>query len=365
MLAIATSAAILLTLGTSQDPATVIRDAGTCPMCRISSRRVVRLGASGDGAGGLISRPYAISQDSKGRYFVVMPESGDPPHMYSKSGVFIAQVGRTGEGPGEYRRPRLVRVTTGDSVEVYDEGNARYTLLTPELRVSRSFAIPRATNDGIRLTSGLQVLNAKVSDADRIGLPLHVFEAGGRYVRSFGTARPIALPGDVTRHARWLFPLTNGHVLVAHMGHRYRVEEWVASGELIAAWDRDVDWYRPYDRYWFPTPTMPPAPRTTGLWRDAGGLIWVVLQVPDRTWARGLELAREAEGGQALYRWENWQLLFDTIVEVFDPRSGNLIASQRFDHTTDWVVTGGRVASFEEDANGYFTAVVYDLTLIR
>lgn len=52
-----------------------------------------------------------------------------------------APVGRAGSGPSEYRIPgRLIR-WSGDSVLLLDEGNARLAVISPELRIARSFVL--------------------------------------------------------------------------------------------------------------------------------------------------------------------------------------------------------------------------------
>ncbi|HEX9729643.1 MAG TPA: hypothetical protein VGA37_14160 [Gemmatimonadales bacterium] len=60
-----------------------------CPTCEIELAHLVRLGAA-EGPGAFASRPYAIARDTRGRYYVVTPESfNEPPYMLDSAGHFL------------------------------------------------------------------------------------------------------------------------------------------------------------------------------------------------------------------------------------------------------------------------------------
>jgi len=58
-------------------------------------------------------------------------------HAFSANGDHLKQLGREGDGPGEFRWPVRVQVLAGDSVVVFDAGHQRLTFFTPDLDVDR------------------------------------------------------------------------------------------------------------------------------------------------------------------------------------------------------------------------------------
>jgi hypothetical protein len=53
----------------------------------------------------------------------------------------VAQVGRTGPGPAEYRLPTTLTALPGDSTLLLDEGNQRVAIIGPDLKIHRSFTL--------------------------------------------------------------------------------------------------------------------------------------------------------------------------------------------------------------------------------
>ena len=53
-------------------------------------------------------------------------------------------IGRTGAGPAEYRMPGVIHAWPGDSSLGFDEGNARFFIIGPDLKIHRSFSAQRA-----------------------------------------------------------------------------------------------------------------------------------------------------------------------------------------------------------------------------
>lgn len=53
----------------------------------------------------------------------------------------LQPIGRTGRGPAEYRLPTALMQLPGDSVLLIDEGNSRFEVIGPDLRIHRSFTL--------------------------------------------------------------------------------------------------------------------------------------------------------------------------------------------------------------------------------
>lgn len=62
---------------------------------------------------------------------------GHTVHAFTRRGAHVASVGRSGAGPGEYRAIGNGCMIRGDSVALYDSGNRRFSVLSPDLRHQR------------------------------------------------------------------------------------------------------------------------------------------------------------------------------------------------------------------------------------
>lgn len=55
----------------------------------------------------------------------------------------VTRIGREGSGPEEYRMPSTLLALPGDSTLLADEGNSRFMIIGPDLKVHRSFSTQR------------------------------------------------------------------------------------------------------------------------------------------------------------------------------------------------------------------------------
>ncbi len=102
--------------------------------------------------------------------------------FYDGRGRFLTSVGGEGDGPGEYRVPRLVAVTSGDTIVVSDLRSGRFTVLDGRGRHVRS-----------------------ATPARFVGLPVGRL-SGGRFVTSLGSAGagPDTPEGELPDTVRFL-----------------------------------------------------------------------------------------------------------------------------------------------------------------
>ena len=85
------------------------------------------------------SRIQHVYRDPRGRLWVADGQSGEM-RIFNPDGSHWKTRGGRGEGPGEFLRIRMLGPLRGDSVAVWDVGNARLTLFDPEgefVRTSR------------------------------------------------------------------------------------------------------------------------------------------------------------------------------------------------------------------------------------
>jgi hypothetical protein len=320
---------------------------------------------TGDGA--FIAGPKSVARDSSGRYYTVAQAQGEVPLVFRPDGTFLKRLGAVGEGPGEFRMPTVLRVTRGDSVRVLDMLTRRGTVFSPNLTYVRSFRLPEVTRipcGVLWLPDGRLVLNVRLSDRERIGWPLHAFGPDGTYQESFGADAPLPVsPLDLTTDQRCLGPARDGGLWAAPFYGRYVLEHWDSRLNLTRRLERRASWFRASDRPEPLTPDHPPRSGISGLWEDATGLLWVVLNVGDARWARGLGAPRKVEG-HTFYSVQEPDLVFDTVVEVLDPARGQVVSSRRFDEVLS--VEEGLVRRSEEDlSSGALRVRLFTVVLVR
>ncbi len=92
--------------------------------------RLVRLGSE-QPPGDIPSRPTALARESTGSFVLFIgANTTDPlPMRFAEDGSFLGQVGRTGQGPGEFLYASIGTVTPGDSTLVFDRRASRYTVV--------------------------------------------------------------------------------------------------------------------------------------------------------------------------------------------------------------------------------------------
>ncbi len=182
--------------------------------------------------------------------------------IYDESGRHLRNMGRHGEGPGEFRDPFLLWITAEDTLWVGDYRPWRYNIFTPQgdfvRQVNLSPLMPNPPSSGGVLDNGYSVnstskraRNENFSVADT--LVVLVYDPDGRLVGNLARIpdRTSGMVSDAENF--WLFPLfqsfaevdASGSTIV--LGHGSETEVRVLDDEfnlrLIVRWsepDREV-----------------------------------------------------------------------------------------------------------------------------
>ncbi len=142
----------------------------------------------------------------------------------------------------------------------------------------------------------------------------------------------------------------------------YEMSRWQSPGVRDLTLVRRVEWFPPNE----PTSWMemdawhvetPPPRRLSHIWEDGEGLLWTYTLVPDERWKPEPEPDRiDSE----------WILrTFDTMIEVIDIGSGEVLADFRHDEKLSPVCGQDLVSSVREDRLGDTRAVVFRPSLRR
>ena len=167
--AIVASSTLLATRSALAQARVEIGSTVACEACEIVLTHIARVGDA-DGPGALSSRPYSMSRDSRGRFYVVTPEQGgEPPMVFDADGRFVARLGREGAGPGEFRAPTIVLILPGDTVLVIDGSLARLTVLSQKYGLVRTAPVSAGAWAATVLAGGELVVNAQVNTPGQIG----------------------------------------------------------------------------------------------------------------------------------------------------------------------------------------------------
>ena len=194
--------------------------------------------------------------DVNDRGHILIADASEPSvRVHSSDGRLLFRLGRSGDGPGEYRQPRFLLPGSGDTL-VVAEGTGRLHTFVGESFVN-SFRLENATfvSSVTRRAHGGYV----ASSADGRGAAVQFFDADGRQVSSkvvFAGMRAPEVPDD----PRWL----NFHqVWAAACGERI-VAAATLSDTIWIARTADSDWEASSAAFAsFRAPRLP-APEATG-----------------------------------------------------------------------------------------------------
>ncbi len=282
------------------------------------------LGAE-SGEGAMSTWPRVSPRHPLG-YRVVVPQAGaggEVPLVFADDGAFIASLGTHGTAPGQFLEPLFARVGPGDSLWIFD-GTARVSVFTPERTFVRQVMLPVAPWDAEVLADG-RLLVASTSSA--APMPLLLLEGDGKLVREIGAVAP----GEPLGTMRRITLAPDGTIWTVALLGSWRLEHWDTAGTALGEIVREPLWFPPYDDYEAPAPGTPPQPALQGAWFDEAGHLWVLGKAVDEAWASGVG-ALEVRGGEAARSViTDPDRVYDTVLEMLDPVTGEVLAMARFD----------------------------------
>jgi hypothetical protein len=289
------------------------------------SRRVTFGDRDGPGFLGL---PADVGHRKNGEWVVTDQTNRTEVKFFGADGVWLRTLGRAGDGPGEFRWALTLAVEPNDGLRVFDGRLGRITEYSPDLRVNGTAPGPQQAFSMAFLSGGRLVFAAQRNTRAGIGLPLHLMDPTGRIVHSFGADPPITEWGNPHKVWRTVAPSRDSAVWAAHLTE-YQVERWTLMGARTHTFLGEVSWFKPQAR--FGRGSGPDAPPAGGLFRiraDPQGRLWLAFLVPDLQWKSALT-STTGPSGQTRWVSRDYNLLYDTIIEVVDVEKGRVIASGR------------------------------------
>lgn len=288
--------------------------------------------------------------DSRGRVYVIGNYS-TYINVFNQDGSFLRQVGREGDGPGEYRGIGRIAITKGDSVVVFDQVLRRYTVLSPDYRYVRSERLPVGPEpQTVLMPDGFFIFNVPMYTPLQVGLPLHLVSPRGYLVRSFGSESGVYRP-DVPYLDRRAIAVHDTTTVWSAYRTQYVIDLYdIRTGSKIKEITRSTPWFPPnFKPLKGRVEPDKPEPFLAGIQEDHNGLLWVLLYVPDPNWQTAVRADREHEAHPSII--DNNAYL-DTVLEILEPVSGRILGSKTFDEVFTHIVQPGLLARVVERTDG-------------
>lgn len=281
---------------------------------------------------GMIEGGGEIAVDHSGRLYF---GAEDHVVVFDADGTFLRRIGRRGEGPGELMSNRAFAVVDDGAFVILDSGRGvilKFDWTGQLLNEVRPHDwAPIGTGVGLVSMGGARaVYQAAFRGGGREGYPLHLINLeSGELEASFGSETGEF---DINRERVLEVVHASGPDESIWMARNraYWIELWEPDNRLILSMRRDVSWFPDalVDGMGHGGPGTEPEPT---LFSIAGDdlLLWVMIGRADERWA-------EAEP-------DDFQMQFDTYIEVIDWQHGRVIASQRFDQILSPMIAPGLV----------------------
>jgi hypothetical protein len=393
---LASIAAVVLTTGlaTQARAQDNPNDRVSCATCTIRTQTILTLGAR-DSAGALPGQPLSATVDSQGRIWLVVPNRA--PLLFARDGSFLREVGRLGDGPGEFQYPSRV-MAVGDSVVVFSARGGT-NVVGPNLQHARTIArLSVSQLGGVAVIEWPKlVLIAGLDPRARDSVwPLHFVDMSGvapQAVRSFGDGGGGPLPSINTDRLIQGYPapdqLFARAVTSSGADGTFGVTKFTQY--LVTKWDRNgnAEWQMRRESSWIPRKetwrlggtanTTPPDARIQAIWYDSRRYLWVVAHVAQPNWQQARREFQKlnpppppppaGSGGAFISRPASQVMperdLYQTMIEVLDVQARVLLTRTFLPGYVISILPDGRLVGYREAPDGTPHVDIMSATLQR
>lgn len=333
-----------------------VLDTGECPECSIELVELGRLGADDDSVSirpDVSTWPCMVAQLPDQAWAVSGLVGGSQIGVYDSTGAMVHTIGRSGQGPGEYGTDLHIVVESDEVVLVADNSYQRLTTLL-DGEAANIVRLPRRFQSLALLEDGQLLFHGRPSGLEGdAGHRFSLVDRDAGEVRSFGEGTT-----DLADLDQWVVSSGAQGGFWAASGWKYELHRWAHPDSLEYTLVRDgIDWF-PSDNG--PSDEMyesePPPSWLTHIWENSGGLLWTFSLVPDENWApEPPERPNPA--------WN--ERVLDTMVEVIEMASGQVLAQLRFENTLAPICGSDMMYTAEEAPSGDVRVVVFEPRLVR
>lgn len=305
----------------------------------------VELGAR-PGAGYIEGRPTDVERLRDGSW--VLFSALGLPRRFDSAGAFLGQLGRQGQGPGEFLAATLGARLPGDSLLVFDSRSGRATIF------DESLAFARAVR-----WDGLVTEIMPVAWPDTVfavlwprGLPgrsqrlLSLAGPNSREYLTFGEPWPERDFDRFIRFRRYSTQPRDGRVWSVGAGN-YQLREWSITGDSLRVLkpETEIPWV---EESGFGPGAIPPT-AVTAVQLLGDDVLAVALAVAREDWRLAWEGVDQSDSET---KAPPETMLYRGVVEMRRRDSGEFVARGAFDGVVVEVMPDGRVVTFAEIGQG-------------
>ena len=319
-----------------------IPDRQDCPTCRIRLASEVVLVAP-DSLRGFDAHTFMVAAGNNG-YLIGNRARLDQILSFDSLGNLKRTIGRSGDGPGEFRWLTALAVGLGDTIHAFGTHHSVFTEKGEFVR-SRYVLDGSTVNAAFGLPDNTLLLQAMFRTPELVGQPLHVVDTFGRRDESFGSLPGEAFTGEYHERFRAVNPSRRGGFWSMNRNH-YQIAHWNRSGNLDGVLLRECEWCASWQSLPGPASQYRPVTSFASIVEDDAGRIWTLSLTADEQWAPvpSLRVGRESRRQPVAHDDRLW----DSVLEVIDPGAARLVLSQRFDARYSGLLPGNRVWRLEE-----------------
>ncbi len=337
---------------------------GTCTQCEIQLERVAILG--GADLPIEFGNRTSLAVMSDGRYLAT-PILRSELAVFDAAGQFERVVGRMGKGPGEFQSIKALATGPGDTVYVLESGGLVTRLDAGFRYIDRIILQTTATPQGWTvLPSGELALVVVPTRTSTPPNRVHIVGSDGRVRASFARA-PRAYPDPGQDYNE-----TVGAVGASHRYGGLWFSKWndyalqlFVGGRLRKVLVRDADWFRPWEG-----PDVvrnaPKRPTIEAVAERPDGLLTVIATVVDANFDQNRAVIILGQGlGETRAGTLPLRLMWDSVVEIIDPETGEIVGAVRSDDYLRSPVGGDGTLLYaaREDDIGRYRVFVYRVVL--
>ncbi len=153
-----------------------------------------------------------------------------------------------------------------------------------------------------------------------------------------------------------------GGILWTSYASHYVLEAFDSSGKRVTLIERKADWFKPWIRNPAPSPAAPHNPLVHELHAD-GRYLWVLLNRPGEQWRAAFVPVPGSSPPR--YSIDRIDLYYNTTIEIFDPRSRQLLASRPLSQLILGFADRTHVVVYREDDDGTPYFELWRIHLLR
>jgi hypothetical protein len=304
-----------------------------CVDCELVVQARTIIGLDGPGVGPLGS----IVRDPAGRYYLSHVYSEAEVAVYRADGTFDRTIGRPGSGPGEYSSIHALDIA-GDSLHVFNGLPGRQTVHAFDGEVVRTRPLMDRITGAWILRDRRVLVHSVCPPRDCPG-PLHLYDDSAHLLSFGGVAEDDARPWTA------FTPDANG-IWTARRG-QHSLYLWSFEGLLTDSIHRNASWFPAHQITPFQE-GIRPGGVVRALHLDSEGRLWIVSHIADDRWA-----AQFQDGASPDMRFTgNVEQYYDSVVEVWDRRTGRVLASSRYDEYITRMTNAGELVIDREAGDG-------------